>query len=128
MANRKGANVDILEFERALLRRFRRLSVPMYAHNMVRTKDEQKALFVRGVSKTPDKSAHLYGCAVDIVHGTRHWEIPRKAWDLVGHLGKEVAQSLGVKITWGGDFKSIYDPAHWEITGWRDLPHAVFGD
>lgn len=123
-ANRKGAQFDIRDFERAFVRRMRKLHVPVYAHSMVRTPEEQDALFVRGVSKAKGhESAHVSGCAVDIVHAVHHWKIPDKSWALFGHVGKEVAHSLGIKITWGGDWK-FWDPAHWELTGWRELPHV----
>lgn len=127
-ANRKGAHPDIIDFERALVRRMRKLGVPMFAHNMVRSKAEQDALFVKGVSNAKGGlSPHNYGCAVDIVHGTAAWDIPRHAWAMIGHIGKEVAEAMGVKITWGGDW-DFYDPAHWELTNWRDIgPENVLG-
>lgn len=28
---------------------------------------------------------------------------------------KAVAKCLGIEITWGGDFKSLFDPAHFEL-------------
>lgn len=127
-ANRKGANIDILDFERALVKRMAKLGVPMFCHCLRRTEAEQNALYVQGHSKAKGRqSPHYYACAVDIVHSVKAWNLTRKEWALIGHIGKEVAQSLGVKITWGGDW-SFYDPAHWELTDWRTLPHAAFGD
>lgn len=127
-ANRKGAQFDILDFERAFIRRMRKLGVPMFAHCIMRTPEEQDALFVQGVSKARGKqSAHVWGCAIDLIHGTAGWEIPRHAWAIIGHVGKEVANALGLDLTWGGDW-GFYDPAHWEITGWKTLPHAAYGD
>ena len=93
----------------------------MFAHNMKRTPDEQNALFVKGVSKARNiQSPHVHGCAVDIVHGVRGWDLTRIEWDIVGHLGYEVARALGIKIQWGGEW-SFYDPAHWELEDWRDV-------
>jgi len=126
-ANRKGANIDILDFERAFIRRMRKMHVPMFSHSIVRTEAEQDALFVQGVSKARGPAGpHVWGCAVDLIHGTKAWNIPDEAWRIIGHVGKEVAHSLGIKLVWGGDWK-FYDPAHWEIDGWRSLPHAAYG-
>lgn len=128
-ADRQGANIDILDFERAFIKRMAKLSVPMYCHCLFRSKADQEAAYVRGVSKArAGQSAHNYACAVDIIHSAKAWDLTKTEWALIGHIGKEVAQGLGIKLTWGGDFKSIYDPAHWEITGWQQLPHAEFGD
>lgn len=119
-ANRNGAHSDILDFERMFVRAMRKMDVPVFAHNMVRTSDEQDALYVKGVTKAKGgQSPHNYGCAVDIVHGLHAWDIPKKAWDLFGHVGKEVAHKAGIKIEWGGDW-SFYDPAHWELHPWRE--------
>lgn len=127
-ANRKGANIDILDFERAMVRRMRRLHVPMFAHCILRTPEEQDALYIQGRSQLKGKKgAHVYGCAVDLIHGTRGWDLSRKTWELIGHIGKEVAASLQVKLVWGGDW-DFFDPAHWELKDWQKLPHAVFAD
>lgn len=124
-ANRKLAHVEILDFERAFVRRFRKLGVPMFAHNVVRTAAEQDALFVQGVSRAKGgESAHNWGCAVDLVHGVRAWDVPRHSWAIMGHLGKEIAQGLGIKIVWGGDW-DFYDPAHWELENWRAVRDAA---
>ncbi len=120
-ALRYGAHPDIVEFERRLVARFRKLRVPLFAHCVVRGEDEQNSLFVRGLSKArAGQSPHNYGLAVDIVHGTRAWDLSRQQWDLIGHVGHEVAAQLGVSVEWGGDW-SFYDPAHWELANWRDV-------
>lgn len=120
-ANRNGAHSDILDFERLFIRHMRKLGIPMFAHNMVRTKDEQAALYVRGVTQAKaGSSPHNHGCAVDIVHGVRAWELTRNEWALIGHLGKELANKRGFKLTWGGDW-SFWDPAHWELADWKKV-------
>ena len=48
-------------------------------------------------------------------------------WRFLHELGSRVLDRLnaGVKkedqlnLQWGGHFKSLYDPAHWEILGYR---------
>lgn len=125
-ANRKGASKDILEFERVFLRRMAKVGVPMFAHCVIRTPDEQARVFVQGHSNAkPGQSPHQYGFAVDLVHGVHAWNIPRRSWDLVGHIGKEAAAAAGIDIRWGGDFTKLYDPAHWELTGWRSLAPPI---
>lgn len=127
-ARREGAHPDIVEFADKLVKRFRDMGIPMFPHCIVRTREEQQDAFDRGVSwdSPADGLWPHMGYAVDIIHGVLGWmdqpkPIPH-AWDIVGHLGKEVALSMGIKIKWGGDFpKGKYDPAHFELEGWRDL-------
>lgn len=120
-AIRAGAHPDLLEFERVLVKRMAKLGIPMFAHCVMRDGEEQNLLFVTGRSKArAGQSPHQYGLAVDVVHGVKAWDLTRKQWDIVGHVGKEVAAQLGVKVEWGGDWK-FYDPAHWELADWRDI-------
>lgn len=127
-ANRIGVYKDpetgrylIGEFEKALVRRLAREGMPFFTHNVVRTLWEQKALYDKGVSKARGgESPHPWGLAADIIHSTRGWDLDRPSWDIVGHLGKEVADRLKIDIEWGGDWK-FYDPAHWEIKNWRQI-------
>ena len=119
-ANRQGADPRIIQFERALIRRMAKLGVPMWAHNMVRTPAEQMAVFVQGHSQKDGRGPYAHKAwAVDIVHGTKAWNLPDESWKLIGHLGKEVAASIGVKVVWGGDWTRPYDPAHWELADWK---------
>lgn len=121
-AIREGAHPDILDFEEALIKRMAKHMVPMWPHSIVRGERQQQQAFDGGFSKAQfGKSPHNFGCAVDIVHGVLAWGLDKKAWEIVGHIGKEVAQSKGIHIVWGGDFKSLWDPAHWELRDWKDL-------
>jgi hypothetical protein len=121
-ARRVGAHPDILEFERRFIRRLQhRHGIPMYGHNMVRSKMEQAALYVQGVTKAQyGESPHNWGCAVDIVHSVFAWDLQEQSWAMLGHIGKEVAKQAGIKVVWGGDW-SFYDPAHWELSNWREI-------
>ena len=120
-AVRDGAHPKILLFEVKLVRRMRKLGVPMFAHTIVRSNEEQTAAFVRGVSKArAGESAHNYGLAVDVIHGIHGWEIANESWRMIGHIGKEVAAQNGIRIVWGGDW-NFYDPAHWELENWKEL-------
>lgn len=135
-ANRDGAHPQILEFEKALIRRFEKLGVPLFAHCVVRTPDEQNAAYALGRSqiKGSEPYAHQFA-AVDIIHGVHGWNLPEKAWDLIGHIGFEEAKRLSIPMTWGGDWdgdgdktdQKLYDPAHWELAFWRTMePHPPF--
>lgn len=140
-ANRKGGYIDpvtgdvpIVEFEKAFVRELRRRGIPFFAHNMVRTAEEQDALKVAGVSRAgAGFSPHNYGMAVDLIHSIHGWELDRHSWQIIGHIGKEVAERLKIPIRWGGDWdddgqivlddpnESLWDPAHWELADWREL-------
>lgn len=131
-ADRKGAHPNILIFEKLFVRRMAKLNVPVFAHNMLRDLAWQQKLFDEGVSKAqPGKSPHQYGCAVDIVHGTKAWELSDEQWLLMGHVGHELAAQLGVKVVWGGDWrrkptdKVGWDPAHWQLADWPKIKKAM---
>jgi peptidoglycan L-alanyl-D-glutamate endopeptidase CwlK len=89
----------------------------------LRTKERQAELVAQGFSKTMN-SRHLTGHAVDIwpidpatgeavsgLNDKRLWELYR----LIAPIIKDVAQAEGVKITWGGDWKSFRDGPHFEL-------------
>lgn len=127
-AERLGAQPPILEFERKLVKHAFKLGIPLFAHCVIRGSADQNAAFRAGHSKArAGESPHNYGAAVDLIHGTKGWNLSRKQWAIVGHLGKEVAAQAGLDVTWGGDFKSLYDPAHWELTGWLAI-RALYSD
>ncbi|RWP57964.1 hypothetical protein [Mesorhizobium sp.] len=123
-ADRREAHPDIVEFGRLLVKRLRRLNVPMFESSMWRTMEDQKAAYVRGVSNAkPGESPHNYGCAVDVIHGIRGWDLSKSQWAIIGHVGKELAAQKGFKLNWGGPDgpkdRFNWDPAHWELVGWR---------
>lgn len=119
-ADRVGAHPEIVEFERLLIRRMRKLGVPMFAHCVMRGEHEQTRVYVAGNSMAKwGESPHNFGCAVDVIHSLKAWSIPRKSWEVIGHVGKEAAKAKGLSIVWGGDFKRLWDPAHWELANWR---------
>jgi hypothetical protein len=124
-ADRLGAHPDLLEFERVFIKRMAKLGVPMFASEIVRTPERQDDLYALGTTKAKaGESAHQFGCAVDIVHSVRGWDLSGKEWQLIGHVGREVATQRGFKLQWGGDDPGVddafdWDPAHWEILKWR---------
>lgn len=125
-ALREGAHPDIVEFSRKFVKRLASLGVPAFAHCIVRTEQEQFKLFLDGFSKDSPEDGfwpHM-AYAVGIIHSQFGWmdnpSIPH-AWELFGHIGKEVALSMGIKIIWGGDFVRFPDPAHWELEHWASM-------
>lgn len=111
---------DIRRFTETFVRKMAAYSVPFFPHGVYRSDEEQEALFKQGVTKArAGQSAHNYGMAVDLVHYGHYWDLTRKEWNLVGEFGKDLARSMALKVTWGGDFKSLWDPAHWELTDWK---------
>lgn len=126
-ADRTGAQAEILEFERTFVKRANRLGIPLFAHCVNRGSEEQNRLFSDGRSKArAGESPHNFGAAVDIIHGTKGWQLTRRQWAILGHIGKELAGGSGYRVKWGGDWE-FYDPAHWELSLWRDI-RASYSD
>lgn len=128
-ADMLGAHPIILEFSTLLVRRMRDIGVPMFPHCIWRNADQQEELYRQGFSKVRyPQSAHNRGCAVDVVHSTKAWGLTDRQWQIVGHVGRELAASKGWKLVWGGDDPGVddefnWDPAHWELANWR--AHAM---
>ena len=122
--SRELAHPEIVEFYLEFNKVLRARGYPFYAFEFHRSLRRQHTLYQRGVSKAkPGESPHNYGCAVDIVHLTRKWDLTRVEWAVVGALGKEVARRRNLKIDWGGDWR-FYDPAHWQLTNWKEIGHG----
>lgn len=79
----------------------------------LRTKERQAELMKQGFTRTLN-SRHIIGQAVDIVPLPVDWNNP-KPFRLVAEAMKKAAAELGVKITWGGDWKSFVDLPHYQI-------------
>lgn len=122
-ALRDGAHPKVLKYTDAVIRRFKRIGIPMFAHCIVRTPEEQMRLYAAGKSKdSPDDGVYPHrGCAVDIIHSTKGWNLNKEEWALIGHLGQEVSDQMGLGMEWGGSWHSFYDPAHWQLRKWRML-------
>lgn len=120
--SRDGAHPDLLRFQVAFCKDLQARGMPFFPIQFLRTAEEQNAAYERGVSRAKaGSSPHQYGLAVDIVHFGKFWDISRLQWDVIGLIGKETARRLNIRVTWGGDFRTLYDPAHWELADWREL-------
>lgn len=118
---------DIRRFHARMIRELNNRKIPFFPFEFYRSPERQETLKKQGVSRaTAGKSPHQYGCAVDLVSVTRYWDLTRKEWSVIGAMGKEIARKMNIKIVWGGDFATLYDPAHWELENWRDYRLASF--
>lgn len=124
-ADRSGVNIQLLGFYDAFQRQLRALGVPMFVAEFSRSPERQEQLHAAGMTKAlAGQSPHGYGLAFDLVHSKLAWGLTRQQWTLIGHIGKSVAARGRLKIDWGGDWE-FYDPAHWQVRGWRLLvPHG----
>lgn len=82
----------------------------------LRSKARQAELVKAGKSQTQN-SRHLTGHAVDIVilnnDGSANWSFDR--YKSVADVFKKEAARLGVKIAWGGDWRTLKDGPHFEL-------------
>lgn len=106
----------------------RKRDIPLYVHTALRSRSVQDRLRAEGRSRaTYPRSAHNIGEAVDVVHGVYHWDMNAQEWRLLHALGLLALDRVNtylrkdhkLSLTWGGTFRSLYDPAHWEITDFR---------
>ena len=79
--------------------------------------ERQKELFRDGKSKTLGSNhLSLPSKAVDVMPYPIQWD------DIEGqHMFATAvfskAMEMGIRVRWGGSFKSFYDAPHWEIIG-----------
>ncbi|KKB09519.1 hypothetical protein VE26_06330 [Devosia chinhatensis] len=119
-AKLEGAHPDIVEFVRVLPKRMAKHGVPMFASEVWRSDERQNQLFEQGFSKArAGQGPHPFGCAADLVHGVRGWNLNRDQWRLVGHIGQELVTQKGLNLVWGGNWPDFYDPAHWQVADWK---------
>lgn len=92
-----------------------------------RSAEQQTALYNQGRT-TPGKivtnakagqSAHEYHAAIDIWILSKDGSIDWNNKDFAKIISEEVHKMDG--LTWGGDFHSIHDAPHIELTNWRNL-------
>lgn len=81
----------------------------------MRTLERQRQLLAAGASKTLN-SRHLTGHAIDLaplIGGKVSWDWP--PFYKIADAMKRAANSLGVPLVWGGDWKSFKDGPHFEL-------------
>ncbi len=95
-----------------------------------RTEMEQEADFAKGVSKAHWlQSAHDYNpsFAVDCCPYPVDWK-DIHAFKTMADIIKSHARRQHVDISWGGDWVSIKDYPHFELTNWKTLRGHVGHD
>lgn len=97
----------------------------------LRTIEEQTKLYAQGrttsgniiTNAKPWYSWHNYGVAADVVFksdtGGWTWDVPDQEW----HILAGIAKSYGLE--WGGDFKTIKDEPHFQLTGGLTIAEAL---
>ena len=109
-----------------LIQTCRKKGIELRVVESYRTRAKQAEYYTMGKKYTRSqggKSKHQYGLAVDlvpIVNGEAQWE-NKALWKKIGVVG----ESLGLR--WGGRWRSIYDPAHFEWTGGLTLQQLAEG-
>ena len=81
----------------------------------LRTKEQQAKYVAAGRSQTKN-SRHLTGHAVDLavmLNGELTWEW--KHYAKLGGIMKQAAKDVGVKIEWGGDWRTLKDGPHFQL-------------
>lgn len=125
-ADYKGADPMLRLFTWRFMRALRARGLPFYVHTCYRSPEQQAKLV--GKTSRLASGAHQRSAAVDIVSAIDHWDIPEDVWYYVGTLGEAVARDsfLGkgldgkpLKIEWGGRWKGLWDPAHWQLSDWE---------
>lgn len=108
--NLKGVHPDLV---RVVKRALELSEVDFTVIEGLRTKERQAELLKQGFTRTMN-SRHIIGQAVDIVPLPVDWN-NKARFGLVAAAMKKAAAELGVKITWGGDFKTFVDLPHYQI-------------
>ncbi len=87
----------------------------------LRSEERQAEMVRKGTSQLKfgkhQKQADGYGHAVDLgpmVNGSVTWDWGKPYDDVSGAM-KQAAAELGVKIQWGGDWKTFKDGPHYEL-------------
>ena len=88
----------------------------------MRGRAKQNAAFKSGHSKAIfGKWPHNFAPALAVDIGPTNYPGVIPDYRKLSILIKAAAIEERVKITWGGDFKSIFDPPHFELSDWKNL-------
>ena len=110
--SKPGCMPELKRFERTFIRRLAKKDIPFYCVEMFREPGRQVELYIRGESPDmPGYSAHEEGRACDLLHADYGMRLPPRCWEVIGHIGQEIALTQQLPIVWGGMLR----PAHWEL-------------
>lgn len=108
----KGVHKDLIKVVELAITKS---SIDFIVTEGLRSKERQRQLVAAGASKTLN-SRHITGHAIDVaalVDGKVRWDWPLYA--KIAEAMKAAANELGVKIVWGGDWRSFKDGPHFEL-------------
>jgi len=118
---------QVRSYARMLITKAKEAGIEIKITSGTRTYEEQAALYAQGRTKPgpivtrakPGSSWHNHGCAFDFSVFQDGKYVPESPlYKKVGAIGK----ALG--LTWGGDFQSITDEPHFELTNGKTLAQA----
>lgn len=115
------ASLDKLSTCHPLLQQLCNYVIKQYDFAVVvghRNKEDQDSAIAAKKSQTPwptSKHNSTPSMAVDIAPVPIDWEDIDKFRELSGYM-KAAADTLGIKIRWGGDFITLKDYDHFELT------------
>jgi peptidoglycan LD-endopeptidase CwlK len=113
LGNLKGIHPDL---RRVMDRALRESPLDFIVIEGLRTVERQKQLVAQGASRRMN-SRHITGHAVDLLpigpDGRAAFAWP--LYDKLAPAVKAAAEKEGVKIVWGGDWKSFKDGPHFEL-------------
>lgn len=92
-----------------------------------RSQLEQEADYKKGVSRAHwGESAHDFepSYGVDCAPLPLNWN-DIHSFEVMASVVKAAGQQLNIPITWGGDWHSIKDYPHFELTNWRELSQKL---
>lgn len=113
----KGVHPDLVK---VILEAAKTAKTPFKVLEGLRTAQKQAEYFKKGTSMldgVKKKSKHQLGKAVDIVPVVND-KVEFRSWAPFYPMAENVkaaAKKLGVKVIWGGDWKSFKDGPHFEL-------------
>lgn len=117
MTKLKGVHPDLVK---VIVEAAKTAKTPFKVLEGLRTAAKQAEYFKKGTSRldgVKKKSKHQLGKAVDIVPIV-NGKVEFRSWTPFYPMAdnvKAAAKKLGVKVTWGGDWKSFPDGPHFEL-------------
>ncbi len=114
--NLKGVHPDLV---RVVERALELTPIDFTVIEGLRSRERQAELFKQGHTRTMNSRHFMntktgFGHAVDIVPLPVDWNNPQP-FHVVADAMKKAAAELGVKITWGGSWKTFKDLPHYQI-------------
>jgi peptidoglycan hydrolase-like protein with peptidoglycan-binding domain len=115
-------NPELASRVRAMASDLKAQGITVRVTDGLRTVEEQNNLYAQGRTKPGSivtrarggSSFHNYGLAVDLVpmvNGKANYNVSADTWKKIGDAGKKYG------LEWGGDFKSIVDKPHFQMSG-----------